>query len=302
MLHPYSDVEIMAIHLKANVCHLMLPRWRPSDSGAPGKPAVALNVSLVDAMNLEKDRAKVNLEVALLEFGQLKEVSGGKNSGGKGPRRVLALTVADEEMVAQIELWNEVGQRSESIISQAFENVHAEDQYPMLRLSDVERVELARAPSLVVKFQSTRATVVAAMQPRTLKIVPSSTMMTTVFDGMNKPDLHGNLMGIVSAVGELFHSKAGRPMRDFVLQGRNGKSLRIMMHGAWATDTDLIVGQRVAVYYAQSLAGIKGASGFFWCYDEGFVLMLGRTVVPENGTVLEIPTEKEELWADQPVG
>jgi len=42
----------------------------------------------MEAITLQENRAKVDLDAFLLEFGPLKEVSGGK---GKGPRRVLTL-------------------------------------------------------------------------------------------------------------------------------------------------------------------------------------------------------------------
>jgi len=45
-------------------------------------------LSLMEAITLQENRAKVDLDAFLLEFGPLKEVSGGK---GKGPRRVLTL-------------------------------------------------------------------------------------------------------------------------------------------------------------------------------------------------------------------
>ena len=52
-------------------------------------PTVVKALSLMEAITLQENRAKVDLDAFLLEFGPLKEVSGGK---GKGPRRVLTLT------------------------------------------------------------------------------------------------------------------------------------------------------------------------------------------------------------------
>ena len=113
----------------------------------------------MEAITLQENKTKVDLEAFLLEFGPLKEVRGWK---GKGPRRVMTLTVADSQMLVQVALWSPVAERADPLITQAFESVSGADQYPKLRFTNLERVVVCQQPGLVVKFQSTRATTVSS--------------------------------------------------------------------------------------------------------------------------------------------
>eukprot|EP00435_Cladocopium_sp_Y103_P030156 s4502_g7.t1 len=101
-------------------------------------------------------------------------------------------------------------------------------------------------------------------------------------------------MGVVTEIGELTYSKAGQPMKACVLTGVDNVGLRVMFHGAWATEDEIQVGCKVAVFYAISQAGIQEAPGHYWVYDEAFVLVLGPVQSsPPTDAVMEIPTEAE---------
>lgn len=58
--------------------------------------------SLAAGCSME-NRARVDVDVYLLEMGQVKTVSTGK---GSSPRRVLGLILADESLVIQCTLWS----------------------------------------------------------------------------------------------------------------------------------------------------------------------------------------------------
>ena len=195
-LRPVSNCKRLSVE-----CPSSLAPQKEAEASSATSPTVVKASSLMEAITLQENRAKVDLEAFLLEFGPLKEVSGGK---GKGPRRVLTLTVADSQMLVQVALWSPVAEKSERTITEAFENVSGADQYPKLRFTNLERVVVCREPGLVVKFQSTRATTVSLSPAGQLRINPAPELVLSRFRGLNVPDVNANLMGVFYSNFPLF--------------------------------------------------------------------------------------------------
>ena len=92
-------------------------------------------------------------------------------------------------------------------------------------------------------------------------------------------------------------------MKSCVLTGDDKVGLRVMFHGAWANEDEIQVGCKVALFYAYAMSqlGIQETPGYYWVYDEAFVLVLGRvqSSVPTD-VVMEIPSEERD-WEAGPL-
>ena len=110
----------------------------------------------------------VDVEVYLLEMGQVKTVSTDK---GSSPRRVLGLILADENLVIQRSLWSPSVEKLEPMIMEAYSGEGQDDEFPRLAFAGLELLVKPPAVNSDGQQLSTVMLKLQSLRNTTLKVI-----------------------------------------------------------------------------------------------------------------------------------
>lgn len=97
-----------------------------------------------------------------------------------------------------------------------------------------------------------------------LVIRPRPNVAMTEFQGLGEAGASYMLQGYLTEMGELQHSKQGRPMRAGKLVEPSGVALPVMFHGSHVQDPDWRDHTLVTVFFATSQEGLQNAVAMFF--------------------------------------
>lgn len=160
----------------------------------------------------------VDVEVYLLEMGQVKTVSTGK---GSSPRRVLGLILADETLVIQRSLWFPSVEKLELMIMEAYPGEGQDDEFPRLAFAGLEL--LVKPPAVnsdgqqlstvMLKLQSLRNTTLKVICKGCPHIIPNPQLTIRSFNGLGQSGVSCNSVGTLTELDPIQLTRANDPMR-----------------------------------------------------------------------------------------
>ena len=118
----------------------------------------------------------------------------------------------------------------------------------------------------------------------------SEVRWATVTDQRNLSLLTGTLpfgahvAGFVSAVGSVSVSRNGNEMLSFRLNDTRGNYVECRACGRHARNKHIEEKNEIVAYGTQAQAGLKGAPGLLWVYNESHIVLLRRRGVFSRGT------------------
>ena len=149
-----------------------------------------------------------------------------------------------------------------------------------------------RVIPVVRKMVANERTTIVRCEPPAIppSASPSAELYAVDFDC-----LHGTvpftvcLRGTVTSVQEETISQAGNPVKYFKLHDQIGKFVHCVAFGRHVANKCIVECNDVVLYFANAVAGLNGASGQLWMFDESHIVVVGvRFSVPPAKICMEL--------------
>ena len=201
---------------------------------------------------------------------------------------VLTVVLADRTGYVCLELWRDVAVN----ICEMAREWGEEASKVTVRVSDFGIGEekkrfVGKACHLTGDDRTTVKRIASSIQP---SLVDETVHLTGSLFVRNLSLLTGTLpfgahvAGFVSAVGSVSVSRNGNEMLSFRLNDTRGNYVECRACGRHARNKHIEEKNEIVAYGTQAQAGLKGASGLLWVYDESHIVLLRRRGVFSRGT------------------